>query len=86
MPLSLWKKFGLFALRDTNMVIELADQTISTSLRICENVFVKVEKFYFPTDFVVLDFVADHRVPLILGRPFLSTAHALIDVFRERSF
>nr|GFC23479.1 reverse transcriptase domain-containing protein [Tanacetum cinerariifolium] len=42
---------------------------------------VKVSKFYFPADFVVLDFVADPRVPLILGRPFLSTAHTLIDVY-----
>ncbi|GKF14020.1 reverse transcriptase domain-containing protein, partial [Tanacetum coccineum] len=40
-------------------------------------------KFYFPADFVVLDFIADTRVPLILGRPFLRTAHALIDVYGE---
>nr|GEW02986.1 reverse transcriptase domain-containing protein [Tanacetum cinerariifolium] len=40
----------------------------------------KVGKFYFPVDFVVLDFIADPRVPLILGRPFLSTAHAIMDV------
>nr|GEY93263.1 reverse transcriptase domain-containing protein [Tanacetum cinerariifolium] len=45
-----------------------------------ENVFVKVSKFYFPADFVVLDFIADPRVPLILGRPFLSIAHVIIDV------
>nr|GFC81741.1 hypothetical protein [Tanacetum cinerariifolium] len=45
------------------------------------NVFVKVGKFYFPADFVVLDFIADPRVSLILGRPFLSIAHALIDVY-----
>nr|GFB48686.1 reverse transcriptase domain-containing protein [Tanacetum cinerariifolium] len=48
---------------------------------VAENVFVKVGKFYFPADFVVLDFIADPRVPLILGRLFLSTAHALIDVY-----
>nr|GFD17080.1 hypothetical protein [Tanacetum cinerariifolium] len=48
---------------------------------VAENVFVKVGKFYFPADFVVLDFVAEPRVPLILGRSFLSTAHALIDVY-----
>nr|GFC57286.1 hypothetical protein [Tanacetum cinerariifolium] len=42
--------------------------------------FVKVGKFYFPADFVVLDFIADPRVPLILGRPFMSTAHAIINV------
>nr|GEZ43963.1 reverse transcriptase domain-containing protein [Tanacetum cinerariifolium] len=50
-------------------------------LGVADNVFVKVGKFYIPTDFVVLDFVADPRVSLILGRPFLSTAHALIDVY-----
>nr|GFC27550.1 hypothetical protein [Tanacetum cinerariifolium] len=60
---------------------ELADRTISKPTGVAENVFVKVGKFYFPADFVILDFVADPRVPLILGRPFLSTAHALIDVY-----
>nr|GFB34438.1 hypothetical protein [Tanacetum cinerariifolium] len=54
---------------------------ISKPTGVAENVFVKVGKFYFPADFVILDFVADPRVPLILGRPFLSTAHALIDVY-----
>nr|GEV19296.1 arginine--tRNA ligase, chloroplastic/mitochondrial [Tanacetum cinerariifolium] len=48
---------------------------------IAENVFVKVGKFYFLADFVVLDFIADPRVPLILGRPFLSTTHAITDVY-----
>nr|GFC77232.1 hypothetical protein [Tanacetum cinerariifolium] len=48
---------------------------------VAENVFVKFGKFYFPADFVILNFVADPRAPLILGRPFLSTAHALIDVY-----
>nr|GEZ26359.1 DNA-directed DNA polymerase [Tanacetum cinerariifolium] len=50
---------------------------------VAENVFVKVGKFYFPADFVILDFVADPRVPLILERPFLSIAHALIDVYES---
>nr|GFC04104.1 hypothetical protein [Tanacetum cinerariifolium] len=57
------------------------DRTISKPTGVVENVFVKVGKFYFPADFVILDFVADPRVPLILERPFLSTAHALIDVY-----
>nr|GEV87830.1 hypothetical protein [Tanacetum cinerariifolium] len=61
--------------------LELADRTISKPTGVDENVFVKVDKFYFPADFVVLDFVADPHVPLILGRPFLSTAYALIDVY-----
>nr|GEV19740.1 reverse transcriptase domain-containing protein [Tanacetum cinerariifolium] len=75
------EKLRLPTLNDTKMVLELADQTISKPTGVAENVFVKVGKFYFPADFVVLDFVADPRVPLILGRPFLNTAHALIDVY-----
>nr|GFA02545.1 reverse transcriptase domain-containing protein [Tanacetum cinerariifolium] len=63
------------------MVLELADRTISKPTGVAENVFVKVGKFYFLADFVVLDFGANPRVPLILGRPFLSTAHALIDFY-----
>ncbi|GJY43813.1 reverse transcriptase domain-containing protein [Tanacetum coccineum] len=63
------------------MVLELADRTISKPTGVAENVFVKVGKIYFPADFVVLDFIADPRVPLILGQPFLRTAHALIDVY-----
>nr|GEX73312.1 reverse transcriptase domain-containing protein [Tanacetum cinerariifolium] len=81
MPLSIWKKLRLPTLNDTKMVLELADRTISKPTRVAENVFVKVGKFYFPADFVILDFVADPRIPLILGRLFLSTAHALIDVY-----
>ncbi|GJW68575.1 reverse transcriptase domain-containing protein [Tanacetum coccineum] len=81
--LSIWKKLGLPDLTSTRMVLELADRTISKPLGIAENVFVKVGKFYFPVDFVILDFVADPRVPLILGRPFLRTARVLIDVHGE---
>nr|GEZ87455.1 hypothetical protein [Tanacetum cinerariifolium] len=81
MPLSIWKKLKLPTLNDTKMVLELADRTISKPTGVAENVFVKVGKFYFPADFVVLDFIADSRILLILGRLFLSTAHALIDVY-----
>nr|GFA50498.1 reverse transcriptase domain-containing protein [Tanacetum cinerariifolium] len=59
---------------------KFAPITISKPTGVAENVIVKVGKFYFPADFVVLDFIADPRVPLILGRPFLSTAHAIINV------
>ncbi|GKA99610.1 reverse transcriptase domain-containing protein [Tanacetum coccineum] len=83
MPLSIWKKLQLSGLTETRMVLELADRTISKPTGVAENVFVKVGKFYFPADFVVLDFIADPRVPLILGRPFLRTAHALIDPFHS---
>nr|GEV98273.1 reverse transcriptase domain-containing protein [Tanacetum cinerariifolium] len=81
MPLSIWKKLRHPTLNDTKMVLELADRAISKPIGIAENVFVKVRKFYFLADFVVLGFIADPRVPLILGRPFLSTAHAFIDVY-----
>ncbi|GJT30973.1 reverse transcriptase domain-containing protein [Tanacetum coccineum] len=81
MPLSIWKKLRLPGLNDTKMVFELVDRTISKPTGVAENVFVKVGKFYFPTDFVVLDFIADPRVPLILGRPFLRITQALIDVY-----
>ncbi|GJX11888.1 reverse transcriptase domain-containing protein [Tanacetum coccineum] len=66
------------------MILELADRSISTPTGIAEDVFVKVGTFYFPADFVVVDYDADPRVPLILGRPFLRTARALIDVHGEK--
>nr|GEY93029.1 reverse transcriptase domain-containing protein [Tanacetum cinerariifolium] len=75
-------KLKLPTLNYTKMVLELADRTISKHTGVSENVFMKVGKFYFPADFVVLDFIADPRVPLLLERPFLSTAHALIDVYK----
>nr|GEV52759.1 reverse transcriptase domain-containing protein [Tanacetum cinerariifolium] len=71
MPLFIWKKLRLPTLNDNKMVLELADRTISKPTGVAENVFLKVGKFYFPADFVVIDFIADPRVPLILGRPFL---------------
>ncbi|GJV79579.1 reverse transcriptase domain-containing protein [Tanacetum coccineum] len=80
MPLSVWEKLNLPDLTKTRMILELADRTISTPTGIAEDVFVKVGTFYFLPDFVVFDYIADPRVPLILGRPFLRTARALIDV------
>nr|GEW17558.1 reverse transcriptase domain-containing protein [Tanacetum cinerariifolium] len=65
------------------MTFELADQFITHPKGVAEEVFVKVGKFHFLTDFVVVDFEADPRVPLILGRTFLRTGNALIDVYRE---
>nr|GEY70542.1 hypothetical protein [Tanacetum cinerariifolium] len=62
---------SVVVLKKLSEKLELADRTISKPTGVAENVFVKVDKFYFPTDFVVLDFIADSRVPLILGRPFL---------------
>ncbi|GJZ71763.1 reverse transcriptase domain-containing protein [Tanacetum coccineum] len=65
------------------MILELTDRSTTRPADIAENVFVKVGKFHFPTDFVVVDYVVDPRVPLILGRPFWRTGRALIDVYGE---
>nr|GFA08825.1 reverse transcriptase domain-containing protein [Tanacetum cinerariifolium] len=80
MPLSIRKKLKLPMVNDTKMVLEHADRTISKPTGVAENVFVKVGKFYFPAHFVVLDFIADPRIPLILGKPFLSIAHVIINL------
>ncbi|GJS55269.1 reverse transcriptase domain-containing protein [Tanacetum coccineum] len=80
MPLSMWKKLSLPELTSTRMTLKLADQSVTHPKGVAEDVFVKVETFYFLADFVVVDYDVDPRVPLILGRPFLRTARALIDV------
>ncbi|GJQ95224.1 reverse transcriptase domain-containing protein [Tanacetum coccineum] len=81
MPLSVWKKLSLPELTPTCMTLELADRSITKPIGIAEDVYLKVGKFKFPADFVVVDFDADPRVPLILGRSFLKTGRALIDVY-----
>ncbi|GJY18374.1 reverse transcriptase domain-containing protein [Tanacetum coccineum] len=83
MPLSVWKKLGLPELISTQMTLELANRDICTPVGIARDVFVPVGKFTFPADFVIVDYESDPRVPLILGRPFLRTARALIDVHGE---
>ena len=77
----MWQKLSLPELTPTFMTLELADRSISRPLGIAEDVFVKVGKFNFLADFVVVDFDADSRVPLILGRGLLKTERALINVF-----
>ncbi|GKB38473.1 reverse transcriptase domain-containing protein [Tanacetum coccineum] len=83
MPLSVWKQLSLPKLTSTRMTLELADRSVAHPKGVAEVVFVKVGKFYFLADFVVVDYDVDPRVPLILGRPFLRTARALIDVHGE---
>ncbi|GKG15918.1 reverse transcriptase domain-containing protein [Tanacetum coccineum] len=65
------------------MILQLADRSTTSPSGIAEDVFVKVGKFHFPADFVVVDFVIDPRVLLILKRPFLRTSRALIDIYGE---
>nr|GEY38648.1 hypothetical protein [Tanacetum cinerariifolium] len=85
MPFSVWNKLSLLDLSPTCMTIELADHSISRPAGFVEDVFIKVGTFHFLADFAVIDFDADPRVPLILGRYFLKTEIALIDVFKEYS-
>nr|GEW39735.1 reverse transcriptase domain-containing protein [Tanacetum cinerariifolium] len=82
MPLSVWNKLSLLELSPTCMRLEFADRSISRPVGVSEDVFVKVRTFHFPADFVVVDFDADPRVSLILGRSFLKIGHALIDVYK----
>ncbi|KAI3814138.1 hypothetical protein L1987_18885 [Smallanthus sonchifolius] len=84
MPYSLYEKLALGELAPTRMTLSLADWSIKCPRGILENVLVKVDKFVFPVDFVVMDMEADTTVSIILGRPFLRTAKAVIDVFDEK--
>nr|GEY62184.1 reverse transcriptase domain-containing protein [Tanacetum cinerariifolium] len=90
MPLFIWKMLSLPELTPTRMTLELVDQSITRPKGVIEDVFIKVGKLHFLTDFVIVDFKANPRVPLILGRSFLRTGHDLsvnridiIDVARE---
>nr|GEV74254.1 reverse transcriptase domain-containing protein [Tanacetum cinerariifolium] len=83
MPLSVWKKLSLSDLTPTRMTLELATRSFAYPAGIAEDVFVQVSKFTFPADFVVVDYAVDPYVPLILGRPFLRMACALVDVHEE---
>nr|GEZ02458.1 reverse transcriptase domain-containing protein [Tanacetum cinerariifolium] len=80
MPLSVWKELSLLELTPTCTTLELADRSVSKTIGIAKDVKLKVGMFHFLADFVVVDFELDPRVPLILGRCFLKTGHALIYV------
>ncbi|GJS65994.1 ribonuclease H-like domain-containing protein [Tanacetum coccineum] len=84
MPFSTYTNLGLGILSHTRLTIELADRTIKQPRGIAKNVLVRIDKFIFPIDFVILDIPEDNDAPLILGRPFLSTAHSKIDVFKRK--
>ncbi|GJV45607.1 retrotransposon protein [Tanacetum coccineum] len=85
MPFSTYTNLGLGVLYHTRLTIELADRTIKQPRGIAENVLVRIGKFFFPIDFFILDIHEDDDVPLILGRPFLSTVHVKIDVLKIKA-
>nr|GEY48309.1 reverse transcriptase domain-containing protein [Tanacetum cinerariifolium] len=82
MPFSVWEALSLPKLTPTCMTLELVDRSVSKPIGIPKDVSFKVGVFQFPADFVVVDFEPDPRVPLILGRCFLKTSRALIDVHK----
>ncbi|CAL1412987.1 unnamed protein product [Linum trigynum] len=85
MPYSVYKKLGLGdVLKPTRITLQLVDRSVKIPKGVVENVLVKVGKFILPTDFVILEMEEDRGVPLILGRPFLATSDALIDVGRGK--
>ncbi|KAJ9178565.1 hypothetical protein P3X46_010441 [Hevea brasiliensis] len=84
MPLSIYEKLNMGDLKPTHISLQLADRSIKYPEEILENVPLKVGKFYIPVDFVILDMEEDSNIPIILGRPFLATAGALIDVKGEK--
>ena len=83
LPYSVYKQLGLGELKPTNITLSLADRSVKIPKDIVEDVLVKVDKFYYPVDFVVLDTesVAEgtNQVPTILGRPFFATSNAIIN-------
>nr|GEU53263.1 DNA-directed DNA polymerase [Tanacetum cinerariifolium] len=83
MPFSIWKNISLPKLTPTRMTLELVDRSITRPKGVTKDVFIKVGKFHFLTNFVVVDFEVDPCAPLILGRSFLRTSRALIDDYGE---
>ncbi|XP_022872663.1 uncharacterized protein LOC111391644 [Olea europaea var. sylvestris] len=82
MPLSTFRKLGLGEARRTTISLQLADRSIKHLREIIKDVLVKVDKFILSADFLILDMEEDREIPIILGRPFLATSRALVDVQR----
>ena len=80
MPLSVLQRLSLGELAPTTIILQMADKSMAHPEGVLEDVLVKVGKFIFPVDFVVMKMEEDNQVPLLLGRPFLATGAALIDV------
>ncbi|XP_057994983.1 uncharacterized protein LOC110660141 [Hevea brasiliensis] len=80
MLLSICKKLDVGELKPTTISLQLADQSMKYPVGILENIPIKVGKFFIPVDFVVLEMEEDVQIPIILGKPFLATAGAIIDV------
>ncbi|GJX02466.1 reverse transcriptase domain-containing protein [Tanacetum coccineum] len=84
MPLSIYEKLRIESLKPIQMTLELANRYVALPKGITQDVIIRVDKFNFHADFVIVDFEADLRVPIILRRPFLRTAKALVDLYEEK--
>ncbi|XP_019248465.1 PREDICTED: uncharacterized protein LOC109227722 [Nicotiana attenuata] len=80
MPLSVFKQLGLGDPRPTTVILQLADHSLAHPEGVIEDVLAQVGSFIFPADFIILNYEPDQEVPFILGRPFLATGRAIIDV------
>ncbi|XP_050914718.1 uncharacterized protein LOC127129608 [Lathyrus oleraceus] len=80
MLLFIYKKLGIGVVQDTRMTLQFADHSVKKPYGIVEDVLVKIDKFVFPVDFVILEMPEDEKIPLILGRPFLETGQCLINI------
>ncbi|XP_062074960.1 uncharacterized protein LOC133778968 [Humulus lupulus] len=80
MPLSIYRKLKLGEAHLTTVSLQMADRSVKHPRGIIEDVLVKVDKFIFPADLIILDMEEDENIMIILGRPFLATGRALIDV------
>ncbi|XP_057760547.1 uncharacterized protein LOC130980923 [Arachis stenosperma] len=80
MPLSMMRRLSIEEVKPTRMSLQLADRSLIRPSGVVENLLVKVEKFIFLADFVILDLYEEGNDSIILGRPFLATARAIIDV------
>ena len=80
MSLSIFRRLGLGEAKPTTVNLQLVDRSLKNPRGVIEDVLVKVDMFIFPADFIVLDMKEDKEIPIILGRPFLETGRAMIDV------
>ncbi|XP_050889221.1 uncharacterized protein LOC127094428 [Lathyrus oleraceus] len=80
MPLSICERLKMRELKPTRMSVQLADRSVKFPVGMLENILVRIGQIYIPTDFIIMDIKEDSNIPIILGRPFLATVGAIIDV------
>ena len=83
MPLSIFRRLGLGEARPTTVTLQIADRSLKHPRGVIEDVLVKVDKFIFPADFIVLDMEEDKQIPIILDRPFLTTGKVMLTFIGE---